>query len=148
MEILTFISTQTYKGLDARYIADVLQLPKRMIDDFIIWNDTKNKSIFRTDDYWVATALEMYQEGIPLKQISELVGYSVEGTRNKMVRYCNSTNQTFTTFKSTHSRNKEVLHQQVFYYLYVKDLEEIGLRATIEKSPYSTSTFLRKLESL
>lgn len=150
--ILITVIRYLSEGYDVDYIEGVLGLD----DDGVIIGIIKTLRTYnykerlrnRGETVSVSNLLNLYINGFTYDEIGNLTGYSKEGIRYKLMSEMKKEGR---CAKDCRNKNKEMrksMRDSLFYEEYLRNLDMDKLDEVIENSPYSESSFIKKMKGL
>lgn len=148
---MMFVIKHINLGYDDLYINDALQLSKGTSEIIRGIREIDYKSEVKEGrDNWITSIISLYNEGFTFDELSYITNYSKEGIRNRIIAEIKQGKTDIDYHKRMNKEGRKSLNNNVFYMMYVKDLDENNktLVEVIKESPYSESTFLNKMRDI
>lgn len=92
--------------------------------------------------------LNLYINGFTYEELGILTKYSKEGIRNKLKVEMIKEGRSVEECKSKNKEMRKSMRDSLFYEEYLRDLDVEELEEVINRSPYSKSTFLKRMKDL
>lgn len=92
--------------------------------------------------------LNLYINGFTYEELGILTKYSKEGIRNKLKVEMIKEGRSVEECKSKNKEMRKSMRDSLFYEEYLRDLDVEDLEEVINRSPYSKSTFLKRMKDL
>lgn len=92
--------------------------------------------------------LNLYINGFTYEELGILTKYSKEGIRNKLKVEMIKEGRSVEECKSKNKEMRKSMRDSLFYEEYLRDLDVEELEDVINRSPYSKSTFLKRMKDL
>lgn len=150
--ILMSVVRYLAEGYDYEYIEDVLGISGdgAIIGTIDTLRNCEYKTLVMTGKEPVALShiLNLYINGFTFEEIGLLTKYSKEGIRNRLISEINKGTRSLKECKGKNKEMRKSMRDSLFYEVYLRDLEVKGLDNVIKSSPYSESTFLKKMKEL
>src|SRR5699024_7537818 len=90
--------------------------------------------------------LNLYINGFTYEELGILTKYSKEGIRNKLKVEMIKEGRSVEECKSKNKEMRKSMRDSLFYEEYLRDLDVEELEEVINRSPYSKSTFLKRMK--
>lgn len=92
--------------------------------------------------------LNLYINGFTYEELGILTKYSKEGIRNKLKVEMIKEGRSVEECKSKNKEMRKSMRDSLFYEEYLRNLDVEELEEVINRSPYSKSTFLKRMKDL
>lgn len=96
----------------------------------------------------LTSVLNLYINGFTYEELGILTKYSKEGIRNKLKVEMIKEGRSVEECKSKNKEMRKSMRDSLFYEEYLRDLDVEELEEVINRSPYSKSTFLKRMKDL
>ena len=100
------------------------------------------------DTLELTRVLNLYINGFTYEELGILTKYSKEGIRNKLKVEMIKEGRSVEECKSKNKEMRKSMRDSLFYEEYLRDLDVEELEDVINRSPYSKSTFLKRMKDL
>lgn len=100
------------------------------------------------DTLELTRVLNLYINGFTYEELGILTKYSKEGIRNKLKVEMIKEGRSVEECKSKNKEMRKSMRDSLFYEEYLRDLDVEELEEVINRSPYSKSTFLKRMKDL